>query len=127
MPGFAPVTVTTLSEGVLQGDTALQNSVADGGTTRLVTYVTFFGQTTGGMAVQSGEFEFPVDVCRGCLIAFPADEDDPSSPRQPNCLAVSSSSTPATSPCIEGQDFQVDCSLCPGVPECQGAVGDGGK
>jgi hypothetical protein len=127
VPGYAPVTVTTLDQGVLQGDLALQNSVGDGGTARLVTYVTFFGQTTGGMTVQSDEFEFPVDVCRGCLIEFPAGEDDPSSPRQPNCLGGSSSSTPVTSPCVEGQDFVVDCSQCPGIPECQGAVTDGGK
>jgi hypothetical protein len=63
--GYAPLTLTTLDATSFDG--AMQNNLAAGGTTRLVTYVTFFGQTTGGVEVHSDEFAFPVDVCRGCL------------------------------------------------------------
>jgi hypothetical protein len=64
--GYAPVTVTTIDQGTLQGDTALQDSIANGGTARFLTYVTFFAASTDGTVQQSDEFAFPVDVCRGC-------------------------------------------------------------
>jgi hypothetical protein len=122
VPGYAPITVTTIDQATVQGDADLQSNVSTGGTTRLVTYVTFFGITTGGNSIQSGEFEFPVDVCSGCLIGFSSTDVNPLLPT-PNCaLAASSSSTSLPSPCVQGQDFTVDCSQCQAVPACQGAL-----
>jgi hypothetical protein len=65
--GYAPAMLRTLDPAMLDDDTALQTNVANGATTQLTTYVTFFGQAMDGTGVESAEFAFPVDVCRGCL------------------------------------------------------------
>ena len=39
-------------------------------------YVTFFGQTLGGQNLQSNQYQFPVDVCAGCLVTFPPADDE---------------------------------------------------
>jgi hypothetical protein len=128
-PGYAPITVTTLDSNTLLTDTDLQSNVTAGGTTRLVTYVTFFGQTTGGNSIQSDEFEFPVDVCKStaqfpCLVSFSPTDVNPAFPL-PNCKGAGSASSSSSlpSPCIQGQDFPVDCSLCAAtITACQGAA-----
>jgi hypothetical protein len=116
VPGYAPITVTTVDSATSTG-LKFDNGIA---VIRLVTYVKFFGQTTGGNSIESDEFEFPVDVCNGCLVQFSSTSDDPNS-LQPNCRAASSSSSSLPSPCVPGQDFGIDCSLCRSVPACQGA------
>jgi hypothetical protein len=125
VPGYAPITVTTIDSATLMADSFLQANAANGGTTRLVTYVKFFGQTTGGDSVESDEFEFPVDVCKGCLVEFGAADVNTSKPL-PNCFNASSgastTSSSLPSPCVLGQDFGVDCSLCLGYSVCQGAL-----
>ena len=121
VPGYAPITVTTIDSNTIQNDTHLQQIVAGGGNIRLVTYVKFFGQTTGGNTIESDTFEFPVDVCKGCLVSFSSTSDDPALP-QPNCRGAASSSSSLPSPCIKGQDFGFDCSLCQSNTACQGAL-----
>lgn len=114
-PGYAAMQVTILDEGTV-GSLSLTNF---GGTKRVTSYVRFFGKTLGGDSVESDEFGFPVDVCKGCLIAFPATEDLISGP-QPNCLLASSSTSTTTSiPCVPGQDSAIDCSQCLGLDICR--------
>jgi len=117
VPGYAPITVTTIDSATSSG---LKFGAA-GDTIRLVTYVKFFGLTTGDNTIESDEFEFPVDVCNGCLVEFSSTSDNPALP-QPNCRGASSSSSSLPSPCIQGQDFGIDCSLCQSIPACQGAL-----
>jgi hypothetical protein len=126
VPGYAPITVTVVDSATIADDLFLQTNVAAGGTTRLVTYVTFFGQTTGGDSIQSDEFEFPLDVCEGCLIAFSAADDNPIGP-QPNCATAAASATTSSlpSPCVVGQDSVIDCSQCLGYTACHGKVAPG--
>jgi hypothetical protein len=130
IPSFTPISVLTLDHDTLTSQ-SIKNVVAPPpptprGTVRLVTYVRFFGQTTGGDSVESGEFEFPVDVCQGCLISFAAVDIDPRFPA-PNCRladALSSAGTTVTVqaqpvPCPHiGQDIPIDCSQCQAVPDC---------
>jgi hypothetical protein len=101
----------------------LQSNVGNQGTSRLVTYTKFFGQTTGGDYEESDEFEFPVDICFGCLVGFSAADENPLEP-EPNCALAAASGT-ATSlpvPCVIGQDAVVDCSACQGFAVCRGAA-----
>jgi hypothetical protein len=61
-------------------------------------------------------FEFPVDVCRDCLISFTGADIDPLC-TVPNCLGNPSVQSDAGSlvPCMLGQDSLVDCQVCKGL------------
>jgi hypothetical protein len=116
VPGYAPITVTTIDH-----DTVV-NVMKSALPVRLVTYARFFGKTLGGRYVESNEFEFPVDVCRGCLITFSAQDINTSGLYPiPNCIGSGTASTMQSVPCVIGQDLLIDCIQCQYVPECQGA------
>ena len=102
-PSFAPVSVTTID---LMTAEVIAPSTADGTIVRLVTFVKFFGQTLGGQSVESDEFEFPVDVCTGCLIlGNPA-----------GCGAAANTTSVA---CQLGEDDLVNICECQAYPYCQ--------
>lgn len=116
-PGYAPI----FAEIVDPTSVSLA-AVPPGGTVPVVTYVQFFGVSTGGDSEQSGEFEFPVTLCNGCLLAFSASDEEPDEPL-PNCnkaiaSASTNSSTSLPSPCLPGQDAVIDCSQCLSDPAC---------
>ena len=130
-PGYAAVgPVTIVDEPSLfqqpsgtTGNTTVANFLAGmgaGSVTRVVSHVRFFGVTLGGQSLESNEFEFPVDVCFGCLIAF---TNNPLYPT-PNCIgtAGSNSTSQAIIPCEPGQDTPLDCNACQGLAVCRGAV-----
>lgn len=102
-PGFGAVSVTVIDANTIQG----LNIPFRGPSRRLITFTKVFGHTLGGVKVEAAEFEFPVDVCNGCLVSFPADR---------NCTPSGSASV--TSPCSFGQDQAIDCRLCSGLPAC---------
>jgi hypothetical protein len=124
VPSYASIEVTSVIDtdtavAVTNANTAL---LAAGGAVRVVTYVRFFGNTLGGRYVESDEFEFPVDICSGCLIAFTPQDINPCFP-SPNCLgnpAAGTSSSQSTIPCRVGQDFSIDCIQCQSNPLCLG-------
>jgi hypothetical protein len=115
----------------------LDSSVTDGlkaqlkgsrGSVRVMSYVKVFGHTLGGLRVESNEFQYPIDVCYGCLVIFPAGVDSnlPGFP-QPNCANTGTgSATTASQPCVLGQDNDVDCRLCSGDPNPEIAAACGG-
>jgi hypothetical protein len=87
--------------------------------TVLVT-VKFKGVTSSGTEVESNEFDFPLDICAGCLLFYAPNtifEDDDGSP---TCEYLGEALTedsvvvpPEISiPCLIGQDVAVDCRLC---------------
>jgi hypothetical protein len=122
-PGYASLGVTIIDSGTAL---ALANTIASmnrNESLQVVSYVRFFGNTLGGDSVETNEFGFPVNVCIGCLVNFPAAEDAPGNGLpQPNCLAAGAASTGASAsePCVVGQDLPVDCSLCALNPVCKG-------
>ncbi len=118
-PSYAPVGVTIVDSKALSSP-LVTTPIAIGGSVTVVTFTRFFGHTLGGQSVESNEFEFPVTVCYGCLVSFPADEESPAAPA-PNCLS-SATGTVTTVPCQAGQDQAIDCGHCLGATVCQGAV-----
>jgi hypothetical protein len=128
-PSYSPIEMTILDSNTIESSAVLV-PVEAGGTRRLITYTKFFGQTLGGVSVETGEYEFPVDVCFGCLIRFSAADIDPNIPGL-NCGgAVSSSAAASTTsalpvPCVAGQDDAIDCSECLSVPACLGTASSG--
>lgn len=86
-------------------------------TRRLIAKFKVFGATTGGVSMESMQFEFPVETCFGCLVVYPAGSSDPALPL-PNCRGASGGSSTIVVPCAIGSDQSVDCRLCQGNPAC---------
>lgn len=82
---------------------------------RIVVEVRVFGDTLGGEEIESSTLRYPIYVCNGCTINFPADADDPVQPGY-QCSTAKPASTDA--PCRIGQDDGVDCRHCLGNPAC---------
>jgi len=130
IPPSSGTTPGYLSVGAKIIDSTTSKGLGKGGAVDpVVSYVRFFGQTLGGESVESNEFGFPVDVCRGCLVSFPRASDDPTLPMQPNCAlggAASSSSTSTSVPCFPGQDLPIDCAALTTSGSGTGIVDAGG-
>ncbi len=114
-PGYAPFNVTTVDHDTATG---LVGQTMGGSTVRVVTYVRFYGRTLGGQYIESNEFEFPVDVCYGCLVGVSAMD-----------LSGMAGSQTLPLPCFPGQDYVIDCSQCTAplcISRCGGADAGGG-
>lgn len=116
-PGYAVVSATAVSQQALAAAGSVQN-----GSKTLVSYLKFFGHTLGGDYIESNEFEFPVDVCNGCLVQF-SSTDISCNFKAPNCYfaQVGTGMTnlgAQTLPCVFGQDTMIDCSQCLGYAIC---------
>jgi hypothetical protein len=104
-PGFGATSVTLVDANTVE---SLRGQIPRGTTKRLVTFTKVFGHTLGGLKIESAEFEYPVDLCNGCLVSFPADL---------NCTP--SGTVSVSPPCVAGQDQTIDCRLCSGNPACK--------
>jgi hypothetical protein len=100
VPGYVPTSAEIVDAQTLKTDPDITSKVTNGnlplnqrGIVRLVTYTRFFGYTLGGRYVESNEFEFPVDVCFGCLVV-----------RASSCGATNASEA---LPCVIGQDLEL--------------------
>lgn len=77
--------------------------------------VKVFGQTLGGVDVESGEYQMPIRVCKGCLVNF-TDANDPNQTPNPNCKKALADKNNV--PCFAGQDEVTACQLCAGRDVC---------
>ncbi len=83
---------------------------------RVNAHVKVFGTSTGGTAVESAEFLYPIDVCWNCLLNFPAAAADLTALPSYRCALSSDQGTvpdvpvPACTPA--GVDSPVDCRYC---------------
>jgi hypothetical protein len=115
-PSWGVASVTMMNQAAL----AHFDPGAVGQPSRLgVAYVKVFGETLGGQSVESNEFQFPINVCHGCLVFFP-----PGSGTNNYCAAGTvggSSATNVPTACVPGQDEPIDCSLCYPIAACDPA------
>lgn len=96
---------------------SLPNRVA---TRTVLANVKVFGKSLGGVDVETGEFQFPIRVCNGCLVDF-STGNDPAIQPSPNCAKPQTAAgATTTAPCIPGQDVSTPCQLCVGRPACTG-------
>ena len=104
-PSYAAVAVNLIPAAV----------VANGLPGQVLAKVRVFGNTLGGKAVTSSELDFPITVCNGCLVTYPAQGD----PTATTYMCPTPSSTDMTSattgPCVQGQDVPFSCTLCSGA------------
>lgn len=104
-PGFGAASVVMV-------DAAAATAALGGGTgpVEVVANVILHGRTLGGTDVDTGEWQYPIDICNGCSVFFPADADDPSR------LGVDCDVRgDAPLNCHMGIDDPVDCRTCAGV------------
>jgi hypothetical protein len=125
-PGFAALAgLTIIDEGTAANAGATFQNVP-----RVVVYTKFFGNTLGGQYVESDEFEFPVDICNGCLVGFSQSDISPNC-QNVNCLGNAGSMPAAVQIPCDLEDFGVDCSACRGFdslcnPTCIPVIPDSG-
>jgi hypothetical protein len=91
----------------------------------LIAKVRVFGDTLGGQEVESSELAFPIEVCDGCLVSYPADARDPAADGTDyQCKITTEASESAGAevdlPCQLGVDLPVPCTACSGyLEECE--------
>ncbi len=85
---------------------------------QVVAIVKVFGTTLGGQELESAELRFPIEVCTGCLIAYPAAAFDSTLPAGADYLCATSPASAlgedaeGTLGCFPGQDRAVSCIFC---------------
>jgi hypothetical protein len=90
----------------------------------IVAKVRVFGDTLGGEEVESSELSFPIEICRGCLVSYPASAAEPAAAAAGTYQCRSDSADDEASgdadlPCVLGVDFQAPCTTCVGAyDEC---------
>jgi hypothetical protein len=106
-PGYSAVSFEIVDPATV---TALKNQLPPFNDEWIVSEVKAFGTTIGGDHVESNTFQFPIRVCRGCLILWATDTTmEP----QPNCLGTFETTPMLPSICYLGQDVGgVPCTAC---------------
>jgi hypothetical protein len=114
-PGFGAIGASIMDANAI----AHFKPAAIGDPTKLaVVDVTFYGVTLGGQSIQSNVFQFPVEVCNGCLVCIPSlpTGDTPAQYCGRQIGAISG----CGQACSIGQDQPSDCQVCTGNPACAG-------
>jgi hypothetical protein len=87
----------------------------------VVVKIRVFGTTLGGEDVESSELLFPIEICDGCLVAFPSSAKDLTAPgtdyqcKQATDDMDAADADAADGPCNLGIDFKMPCTACSGV------------
>lgn len=80
----------------------------------VIAKIRVFGTTLGNQEIESGEYVYPIHVCSGCLVTYPAGSSTPgTTPNGPECNTMSATTTQITA-CFLGQDMPVPCTVCAG-------------
>jgi hypothetical protein len=98
-PGYGSVFVD-LIPGSVSG--SLPNGV-------VLARVRVYGTTLGRQEIESNQFTFPIQICRGCLIAYPA--TNTGAVGRVECTA-DGTAVEEINECMIGQDAFVPCSFC---------------
>jgi hypothetical protein len=75
---------------------------------QMIARIKILGTTLGGQDIESGDFDFPITICTGCLVTYPADALAPGTNL---CDAVTDTAQDATV-CFFGQDTYFPCTYC---------------
>jgi hypothetical protein len=110
-PGYVAIAVTIVDQGTVG---TLFPVIAPDimNTVRVITYTKVFGKSLGGENVESNEFEFPVDLCVGCLIDFNLINTNCHPERQCHAGAGFLGVGGTFVPCFTGQDTPTPCTFC---------------
>jgi hypothetical protein len=119
-PGFGVISATLIPASfgtdLLTGSGG-QQALGLGEIRTFVAEVIVFGETIGGLDVESAKFSYVIRACEGCIVDFPADAIVVDPAGVPSCGPAE---PPDLAPCRVGQDEAVDCRMCAGTgnPYC---------
>jgi hypothetical protein len=111
VPSYASMSVNLIPS-------ALGNSAAVRGAKVVLAKIRVFGDSLGNASITSSELDFPINICEGCLVLYPADAADATVPANGGYLCSRSTTTTqntAAPPCIQGQDQPFACTFCSGA------------
>jgi hypothetical protein len=115
LPSFSPLFVTALDASI---SAKLLQQVPPGKPGMVVANIKVFGRTVGGVDIESGEFQYPIRVCNGCLVSF-ASGDDPATQGIDCNLPLAENAGGQQLPCAPGQDEVTPCQLCSDRQACR--------
>lgn len=85
---------------------------------QVVVRVSVFGTTLGGQEIESGDYDFPILICNGCLIDYPTEASNPDTdPALGYRCDPAAQIDSNTSFCYFGQDERVPCTTCAATSE----------
>jgi hypothetical protein len=111
-PGFAAVFAQLVRSQDLGDPTVPDDYGALGPPGEAVVRVRVFGTTLGGQEVESGDFDFSILVCEGCLITYPPEAADESVTDRYLCSRAGDVAETDTAFCFIGQDQPIPCTQC---------------
>ena len=115
-PGLAAMFVNLVSTDML-------DDLAAAGEGTIVVRFHIFGTTLGGQEIESGDYDYPIFLCDGCLIDYPVEARDTvnTQPGDPyRCGASAEAEADTTKVCFYGQDQRFSCTACAAYdPVCQ--------
>lgn len=107
-PGLAAMFVTLVNPDNI-------DEIAAAGQGTMVIRFRVFGTTLGGKEIESGDFEFPIEICNGCLIDYPISANGAMAPDYLCDLEAPESQEVRV--CFYGQDQRFPCTACSAVNE----------
>jgi hypothetical protein len=114
-PGLAAMFVN-----LINGDMMDTLAGMDPGT--IVVRFRVFGTTLGGQEIESGDYDYPIAVCNGCLIDYPIEALDTMNRMDgdPYLCGASADAGSEENVCFYGQDQRFPCTACATVdPVCR--------
>ena len=107
VPAYAAVSVDIIPSALGSSDAVLNART-------VLAKIRVFGDTLGNIAVTSSELDFPIRICKGCLVGYPTEAADPASGGGMYKCSTAASTTTSTEPppCLFGQDDSFPCTLC---------------
>jgi len=102
-PGLAAMFVQLVPPDIL-------DEVAAVGQGDIVVRFRVFGTTLGGQEIESGDFDFPISVCGGCLVSYPLEADDVETAGY--ACEIAAETQGGANICAYGQDQTFPCTAC---------------
>lgn len=89
--------------------------VAAAGEGQMVVRFRVFGRTLGGQEIESGDYDFPIYICEGCLVDYPIAAN---SAMAPDYLCDEEApESQEVRVCFYGQDQRFPCTACSAVED----------
>jgi hypothetical protein len=113
-PGLAAMVVN-----LINGET--MDALLAAGEGDIVVRFRVFGTTLGGKEVESGDYDFPIYLCDGCLVDYPIEAVASTvMPGEAYICGASADAGTEENICFYGQDQRFSCSDCASVdPVCR--------